>query len=231
MVSKCSRNSIKGKLSHICNNISHENDLRSDLKKDASIFTVELELFAKTARFKEMLDKWHSVRKDPTQAHLLSVYVWTVVIDALGKHGKAKEALDAFQEMISFGFNPDSLTFLVVMNACSHCGLVSEVRRLLSLMPQFNVDESVKHRTCLVDALARAGDFDGAFLEAEAENKPYVPMFMSILSHCREKKTRDDIAKQCFEKLKFIDPKNDDGSLAAAYVVYGQILKRAGGLQ
>src|SRR6185312_11515648 len=122
-------------------------------------------------------------------------------------------------------------TFVCALNACSHCGLVSEARRLLSLMPQFNVKETEMHRTCLVDAHARAGDLDGAVLVAQAQQKPYVHMWMTILSQCRDKKTRDDIAEQCFEEIKKIATTNNDvGSLAAAYVLYNQILTRAGRL-
>src|SRR6185312_8873595 len=122
-------------------------------------------------------------------------------------------------------------TFVCALNACSHCGLVSEARRLLSLMPQFNVKETEMHRTCLVDAHARAGDLDGAVLVAKVEKKPYVPMWMAILSQCRDKKTRDDIAEQCFEEIKKIaTPNNDVGSLVAAHVLYSQILTRAGRL-
>nr|XP_043610351.1 thymidine kinase b-like isoform X2 [Erigeron canadensis] len=56
-----------------------------------------------------------------------NVITWTSLILGYGQNGKVKEVLDAFHRMINEGFKPNSVTFLAVLFACSHGGLVEEV--------------------------------------------------------------------------------------------------------
>ncbi|URE38391.1 Pentatricopeptide repeat-containing protein [Musa troglodytarum] len=51
---------------------------------------------------------------------------WTGIITGCGSNGRATEALKLFREMIKAGVEPNEITFLSVLSACRHAGLVSE---------------------------------------------------------------------------------------------------------
>ncbi|KAJ4980103.1 hypothetical protein NE237_010883 [Protea cynaroides] len=83
---------------------------------------------------------------------------WTAIIGALALHGHAHDAISHFLEMIDIGLIPDEVTFLGVLSACCHAGLVDEGRRFFTEMSsRFNLSPKLKHYSCMVDLLGRAG--------------------------------------------------------------------------
>ncbi|KAF5754240.1 putative tetratricopeptide-like helical domain superfamily [Helianthus annuus] len=88
---------------------------------------------------------------------------WTSIITVFAMHGMAKEAVDSFKRMEEVGMKPNRVTFLSVISACSHGGLVEEGLVFFKKM----VNEScivpdIKHYGCLIDMLARAGRLEDA---------------------------------------------------------------------
>lgn len=51
---------------------------------------------------------------------------WTAIIAGNAQHGFGKEALQLFDKMLWVGMKPDNITFLAVLMACTHVGLVDE---------------------------------------------------------------------------------------------------------
>ncbi|OIT22768.1 PREDICTED: pentatricopeptide repeat-containing protein At1g50270 [Nicotiana attenuata] len=91
------------------------------------------------------------------------VYVWTAMINGLAAHGDADKSLAFFLEMLSNGLRPNEVTFVGILTACSHGGLVDEGRRLFSLMDQvYGVKPNIDHYGCMVDLLGRAGYMEEA---------------------------------------------------------------------
>ncbi|XP_031396641.1 pentatricopeptide repeat-containing protein At4g19191, mitochondrial-like [Punica granatum] len=83
---------------------------------------------------------------------------WSSMIEGYGTHGLGSEAVQNFQLMLDEGAEPNGVTFLSLLAACSHSGLVAEGCRFFSMMEQrFNIDPDLDHYTCLVDLLARSG--------------------------------------------------------------------------
>ncbi|GFP90553.1 pentatricopeptide repeat-containing protein at2g22070 [Phtheirospermum japonicum] len=54
---------------------------------------------------------------------------WTLMIIALAQHGFAEEALQLFEEMLLVDIKPDHITYVGVLSACTHVGLVEEGRK------------------------------------------------------------------------------------------------------
>ncbi|KAL0354104.1 UNVERIFIED_CONTAM: Pentatricopeptide repeat-containing protein [Sesamum angustifolium] len=54
------------------------------------------------------------------------VVVWTAMIMGYGLHGWGREAINLFNEMKDAEVHPNDVTFLALITACSHCGLVEE---------------------------------------------------------------------------------------------------------
>ncbi|XP_028778747.1 putative pentatricopeptide repeat-containing protein At1g17630 [Neltuma alba] len=83
---------------------------------------------------------------------------WNSLIGGFGMHGLGENALRTFDEMIKSGIKPDNVTFVVVLSACSHAGLVEEGRKLFDRMvKEFKVETLIEHYACMVDLLGRAG--------------------------------------------------------------------------
>lgn len=112
---------------------------------------------------------------------------WTAIIVGLGMHGLASEALHLFSEMRRAGLKPNGITFIGVLNACSHAGLVDHGRCYFKMMRrEYGIEPTIEHFGCLVDLYCRAGRIK------EAKNmidgmpmKPNKVIWMSLLSGSR----------------------------------------------
>lgn len=83
---------------------------------------------------------------------------WTSVISAFAMHGMASEAVGLLKEMKQDNVRPNRVTFLSVLNACSHGGLVEEGMRFFSSMVyEYGIEPEIKHFGCMIDMLGRAG--------------------------------------------------------------------------
>ncbi|KAK7393764.1 hypothetical protein VNO78_22328 [Psophocarpus tetragonolobus] len=94
-----------------------------------------------------------------------NVISWNVMILGLALHGNGLEALALFGKMLQQNVDrPNDVTFLGVLSACSHGGLVDESRRCIDIMARdFNIQPTIKHYGCVVDLLGRAGLVEDAY--------------------------------------------------------------------
>ncbi|KAK1390254.1 Pentatricopeptide repeat-containing protein [Heracleum sosnowskyi] len=94
-----------------------------------------------------------------------NVVSWTSIISCYATYGMVKEAVENFNKMENMGFKPNRVTFLCIINACSHGGLVDEgLHFFRKMVYEWGIVPDIKHYGCLVDMLGRAGRLD------EAEN-------------------------------------------------------------
>jgi pentatricopeptide repeat protein len=76
------------------------------------------------------------------------VVSWTSIIVGVARHGQAEEALALYDEMISAGVKPNEVTFVGLIYACSHVGLVSKGRQLFkSMIEDYGISPSLQHYT------------------------------------------------------------------------------------
>ncbi len=119
-------------------------------------------------------------------------------------HGHGKEALKHFEQMCDEGVQPDDISFVCLLSACSHAGLVDEgMHCYASMVTDYMISAKLEHYTCMVDLLGHAGH------PQEAENmvmpmscKPHVTAWMALLSACRNHgnvEMAECIAKQILE--------------------------------
>ncbi|XP_028808711.1 pentatricopeptide repeat-containing protein At4g19191, mitochondrial-like [Neltuma alba] len=86
------------------------------------------------------------------------VVAWTTMIEGFGSHGFGYEALNYFALMIEQRVQPNSVTFVSLLSACSHSGLVSEGCKIYCTMKwDFGIEPALDHQTCFVDLLGRHG--------------------------------------------------------------------------
>lgn len=88
---------------------------------------------------------------------------WTSVIAGFAMHGMGKQAVDSFRSMEAECLKPNRVTFLSILNACSHGGLVEEgLEFFRKLVNESLVEPDAKHYGCLIDMLGRAGRLEEA---------------------------------------------------------------------
>lgn len=150
---------------------------------DAVVATALIEMYAKCGLIEKALEIFYELREKDAAS-------WTSIICGLAMNGKINKALELFSQMISGGAKPDDITFIGVLSACSHGGLVDEGRRFFNTMTEvYQIQPKLEHYGCLIDLLGRAGLLD----EAEElirkipneNNEIIVPLYGALLSACR----------------------------------------------
>lgn len=93
------------------------------------------------------------------------VVAWTSMIEGLGTYGFGLEAIAHFDQMLQEGIEPNAITFLSILSACSHAGLTNEGCILFNSMRwKFGIDPELNHYTCVVDLLGRTGNLKEALV-------------------------------------------------------------------
>lgn len=118
------------------------------------------------------------------------VSIWNAMINGLAIHGLAEDAIGVFSKMEMKNVLPDSITFLGILTACSHCGLVEEGRRYFKLMSVgYSIQPELEHYGAMVDLLGRAGKLEMAYaMIKEMPFEPDVVIWRALLSGCRTHK-------------------------------------------
>ncbi|XP_055824985.1 pentatricopeptide repeat-containing protein At3g58590 [Solanum dulcamara] len=123
-----------------------------------------------------------------------NVITWTTIVSALGMHGYAYEALEKFKEMDMTGIKPDKVSFIAVLSACRHVGLVKEGMELFGQMKgKYGVEPEMDHYLVAVDLLARYGYLTEAEqLITGMSFPPNALIWRIFLEGCKKKRSIDD---------------------------------------
>ncbi|KAM1416088.1 hypothetical protein ACFX2I_007669 [Malus domestica] len=88
---------------------------------------------------------------------------WNAMIAALAQHGCGVQAIGLFERMLKEDMLPDRVTFLIILSACSHAGLVKEGRHYSSSMrDSYGISPDEEHYARMIDLLCRCGEFTEA---------------------------------------------------------------------
>ncbi|KAG2401448.1 hypothetical protein LR48_Vigan02g225700 [Vigna angularis] len=142
---------------------------------------------------------------------------WTSMILALAQHGLGNVAIELFEKMLKINLKPDHITYVSVLSACTHVGLVEQGKRYFNLMKNVhNIEPTSSHYACMIDLLGRAGLLEEAYnFITNMPIEPDVVAWGSLLSSCRVYRNVD-LATVAAEKLFFIDPNNSGAYSALA---------------
>ncbi|KAL5984858.1 hypothetical protein ACLOJK_038694 [Asimina triloba] len=111
---------------------------------------------------------------------------WNAMLGGYGHHGSAEEALKLFDEMEGRGLRPDQVTFISLLSACSHCHLVEKGTFFWNYMKERGVEPGIKHYSCMVSLLSRAGLLDEAedLIESSPFRDDFPELWRTLLSSC-----------------------------------------------
>ncbi|KAK9094496.1 hypothetical protein Scep_025965 [Stephania cephalantha] len=112
---------------------------------------------------------------------------WNSMIRWYSMHGDSAKALEMFMEMEKSGPTPNEVTFVCVLSACGHAGLVLEGWWYFDLMQRvYNIKPKVEHYGCMVDLLSRAGLIgDSVELTSDMTMGAGTTLWSALLSACR----------------------------------------------
>ncbi|URE26072.1 PPR repeat [Musa troglodytarum] len=149
---------------------------------------------------------------------------WSVMINGYGMHGDGKAALLLFSMMKEAGWQPDDITFVSVLSACSHAGLVEQGRTFFKSMTEdHGITPRMEHYACMVDLFGRTGHLDEAYDIIKClPFKPSASLLESLLGACQNHgnaKIGEAIGKLLIEYR----PSN-----ASSYVMLSNIYAAAG---
>ncbi|KAE9445676.1 hypothetical protein C3L33_22431, partial [Rhododendron williamsianum] len=134
---------------------------------DISLSTALVDMYAKCGQ----LDKSRKIFDAIKEKDAIS---WNVMISGYGMHGDAESAIEIFQQMKQSNVRPNELTFLAVLSACTHAGLVREGKCFFDRMGNYALSPNLKHYSCMVDLLGRSGNLHEA--EDLVLSMPIAPM-------------------------------------------------------
>ncbi|KAG6519127.1 pentatricopeptide repeat-containing protein At3g53360, mitochondrial-like [Zingiber officinale] len=148
------------------------------------------------------------------------VFSWSSLILGYAQYGHAKESLELFWHMQSLGLKPNHVTYVSVLTACSHVGLIDQGLRYFNMMEIVHgIEPTKEHCSCVIDMLARAGRLNDAekFIN-QMPFKPDVIMWKTILAACRIHGNAE-IGRNAAESILRIDPQNS-GAYALLCSIY-----------
>lgn len=111
---------------------------------------------------------------------------WNSMLGGYSHHGRAEEALKLFGEILNHNIRPDHVTFISLLAACSHCGLVAQGKFLWNHMKEMGLLPGPKHYSCMVSLLSRAGLLQEAeeIIIKSPFREDYLELWRTLLSSC-----------------------------------------------
>ncbi|OAY84016.1 Pentatricopeptide repeat-containing protein [Ananas comosus] len=152
---------------------------RSEYKGDIFVNTALVDMFAKCGsigRARIVFDRM------PER----DVVSWSAIIAGYGMHGCGNEAIHLFEEMKHANVMPNDVTFIGLLSACNHAGLVDEGWKYFHSMREFGVEPRHQHYACVVDLLARAGHLQKAYdVVLGMPMEPEITVWGALLNACK----------------------------------------------
>jgi pentatricopeptide repeat protein len=154
-----------------------------------------------------------------------SIVSWTTMIAGLAMHGHGEEAIQLLHDMEASGIRPDRVTFISILYACSHAGLIEEGRTYFSKMVDiYGIEPAIEHYGCMVDLYGRAGKLQEAYdFVCQMPISPTAIIWRTLLGACSIH-GYVELAEQVKERLSELEP-NDSGDhvlLSNIYAIAGK---------
>lgn len=195
----------------------HEYIKKYGLDKYVKVKTALIDMYAKCGSLDDAVSVFDNMSGKDTQA-------WSAMIVAYATHGQGYKSILVFEEMMKAQVSPDEITFLGLLYACSHTGLVDEGwNYFYSMRDKYGIVPGIKHYGCMVDLLGRAGRLDEAYRfidELPIKSTPI--LWRTLLSSCSSHNNLE-LAKQVIERIFELDD-----SHGGDYVILSNLCARAG---
>ncbi|KAK7247482.1 hypothetical protein RIF29_42365 [Crotalaria pallida] len=170
------------------------------LKNNVVVCNALIDMYAKCGSFNDAQELFYNM---PNR----TVVSWTAMITACALNGDVKDALHLFFMMVDRGMKPNHITFLAVLQACAHGGLLERGLECFKMMTQkYGIIPGIDHYSCMVGLLGRRGQLREA-LEI-IESMPFEPdagIWSALLFACKLHGSME-MGKYVSERLFELEP-------------------------
>ncbi|KQK10935.1 pentatricopeptide repeat-containing protein At2g03880, mitochondrial [Brachypodium distachyon] len=193
----------------------HATAVRLGLEPFLSVGNSLVSMYAKTGSLRE-------ARKVFDATRLRCPVTWTALIVGYAQNGRGEESLQVYAEMVHSGCRPDYVTFIGLLFACSHAGLVDAGRaHFKSMQADHGITPGPDHYACMVDVLGRAGRLDEAMeLLDQSTMKLDATVWKALLGACRTHRNAE-LAERAAEMVWRLDPTD-----AVPYIMLSNLYSR-----
>lgn len=131
------------------------------------------------------------------------VVSWNSMIIGFSNHGLANRAFVTFGAMVRSGTLPNSVTFLGILSACSHAGLLRRGWEFFNAMNNvYAIQPSLEHHICMINLLGRAGKVKEAYdFVSRLPFKPGPAVWGALLGICGLGETNAEVASHAAQRL------------------------------
>ncbi|GFY90295.1 tetratricopeptide repeat (TPR)-like superfamily protein [Actinidia rufa] len=195
----------------------HANFMKSGLESTLSVDNSIVTMYAKCGCIEDANRVFNSMR-------MWNVITWTALIIGYAQNGKGKDSLALYDKMIATGTKPDFITFIGLLFACSHAGLVEQARHYFESMDKvYGIKPGPDHYACMIDLMGRSGKMNEAReLLNQMDVEPDATVWKALLSACRVHQNLE-LAERAAKALFVLEPQN-----AMPYVMLSNIYSAAG---
>ncbi|CAO2824701.1 unnamed protein product [Amaranthus hypochondriacus] len=159
-------------------------------------------LYGKCGCIEEALNVFHVMQKR-------DLFSWTTMIVGFAQNGLALESIKFHERMQESGIKPDSVSFLGLLFACNHAGLVEKGQHYFESMHKiYRIKPGPQHYACMIDLLGRSGKWEQ--VEEMLNHRgmlPDVSTWKSILAACRIH-GNIEMAERAAKNLFELEPEN-----------------------
>ncbi|KAJ7528126.1 hypothetical protein O6H91_16G085100 [Diphasiastrum complanatum] len=194
----------------------HSDIIKSGFESDVIVGSALVDMYAKCGSIEY-------ARKSFNNMHERDVVSWNAMIAGYAQQGLGKEAFTLLEQMQREGTKPNDVTYVSVLTACSHCGLVDEGCHLFdSMCKDHGVIPTMDHYACMVDLLGRAGYLaDAEDLINKMPIPPDAVVWKTLMGAARNH-GNVEIGRRAFNHVVKLEPENP-----AAYVLLSNIYAAA----
>ncbi|GAB2287752.1 Pentatricopeptide repeat-containing protein At3g29230 [Dionaea muscipula] len=177
------------------------------------VYNALIDMYAKCGNMKRALDIFEGMTKR-------DIVSWNAIIHAMGIHGHEEKAIHLFCRMRIEGFQPDKVTFIGLLCACTHTGLVDKgIQYFYTMERDYGIIPEIEHYGCLIDLLGRGGRLREAFRTVQSmPMEPNAIIWGTLLGACRMQNAVG-LAEEVLDCLSKLDP-TDAGNFSVLSNIY-----------
>ncbi|KAM0962420.1 hypothetical protein ACFX13_021969 [Malus domestica] len=190
---------------------------KSGIELDSKLATTIIDMYCKCGCLEKAFEVFNGLPRK-------GISSWNCMIGGLAMHGKGEAAVELFEQMQRDMVAPDNITFVNVLSACAHSGLVEKGQQYFRCMVEVHgIEPRTEHFGCMVDLLGRAGRLEEARkLINEMPMSPDVGVLGALLGACKihgNVELGDEIGRRVIE----LEPEN-----SGRYVLLANLYANAG---
>ena len=172
------------------------------LDRDLGIGNALVDMYARCG----LLSKAHHLFNE---LPVRDIITWTTLIAGYAQLGEYEKVVSTFEHMRGESVLPSSITFVSVLNVCTHGGLV-EMGELYfrAMATDYNINPALEHYTCLIDLFCRADQLCKAiWLIENMPSHPDLVVWHTLLGAC-QRWSDVDLGRRVFKHVVQLDEKN-----------------------